>query len=186
MACLKVTKVQMSGNHFKHTFSSIGPTGAEIQPVKGLSKILTLNDAGSFEKSFQFNAKDGSTGGSTNIGTLFLLSKIHILVNNHFENINIINIKVSTDECFESSFSSIRTKMAEIEPIEELELLYTRNIIFNSNDRVSVLIFEVNASDAHASSTLAKAVPHAAPHVPHAAPHANVDANANVKSFKSI
>ena len=31
------------GNHFKHTFSMIGPRGAELRPVKGLSKILSKN-----------------------------------------------------------------------------------------------------------------------------------------------
>ena len=29
-----------SGNHFEHTFGSIGHTGAEIRPVKGLSNNL--------------------------------------------------------------------------------------------------------------------------------------------------
>jgi hypothetical protein len=31
-----------SGDHFKHTFSSIGPTGAEIRPVKGLNKNVSF------------------------------------------------------------------------------------------------------------------------------------------------
>jgi hypothetical protein len=43
-------------------------------------------------KSFQFSAKDGTTGASTKVGKLFLLSRIQILVDNLLENINIFNI----------------------------------------------------------------------------------------------
>jgi hypothetical protein len=32
-------------DHFRHTFSSIGPTGAEIWPFKDLSKIWSFSDA---------------------------------------------------------------------------------------------------------------------------------------------
>jgi hypothetical protein len=52
----------------------------------------------SFEKSLQFTAKEGSTGDSTNIGKLFLWSIIQVLVDNFLDDINIINIKVSTDK----------------------------------------------------------------------------------------
>jgi hypothetical protein len=103
-------------------------------------------------KSFQFSAKDGTTCASTKVGELFLLPRIQILVNKLLENINIFNIKVSTDKCFESSFSSIRAKIAKIESIEVLELLYTRIIIFNTDDRASVLVVKANASDPHAKA----------------------------------
>jgi hypothetical protein len=128
-----------------------------------------------FEKSFQFTAKDGSTSASTNMGKLLLLSKIQILVDTFLENINFSNIKVSTDECFESSFSSIGVKMAEIDPIEKLELLYTINLIYNNYDKACVS--EANASVPHA---VALAVPHAlALVVPHANANANDNDNAN-------
>jgi hypothetical protein len=98
-------------------------------------QILIYNDAGSFQQTFQQTfqicPKDGSTRASTKFGKLCLLSKIHILINNHLENINIIIIKVPTDECYEHMFSSIRTKMAELEPTENLEVFYTSNYIYN-------------------------------------------------------
>ena len=37
-AYMCVRKVSNSGNHFKQTLRVTGPTGAEIRPVKGLSK----------------------------------------------------------------------------------------------------------------------------------------------------
>jgi hypothetical protein len=122
-------------------------------------------------KSFKFSAKDGTTGAGTKVGKLLLLSRIQILVDNLLENTNIFNIRVSTDKCFKSGFGSIRAKMAEIESIEVLELLYTRIFTFNTDDRAFVLVLEAlhvpvveaNASDPHAKA--AKVAPYAHVHV---------------------
>jgi hypothetical protein len=124
-----------------------------------------------FAKSLIFSLKDGSTTASTNTGKLFLLSKIQLLINIHLENIIIIFFKVPTDKCIEHSFNSIRAKMAELEPIEELELLHTTNI----EDIACVRVSEAKASE----------VPHAlaAPHAS-AVPHANANAS-HAKQLKS-
>ena len=115
---------------------------------KGLA-MAAKNDAGplfnsessesseSWLFSLLLSFKDGST--NANIGKLLFLSRLQIIIQNKFENINnnIYNIKAPTDECFEPSFSSIRAKMAELEPIEKLELFYTSNLIYNIEDRAS-------------------------------------------------
>jgi hypothetical protein len=104
---------------------------------KGLALALAAKyDAGplfsseSLESLF-FSSKDGSTYANTS--KIFLVSRIQILIQNQFENINnnIYNIKYPTDECFESSFSSIRAKMAALESIENLKSLYTKNYSYN-------------------------------------------------------
>ena len=38
-----------SGNHFEHTFGSIGHTGAEIWPVKGLRKNWLKDEAANYD-----------------------------------------------------------------------------------------------------------------------------------------
>jgi hypothetical protein len=81
-------------------------------------QIFTLNEAkaakyGAGSLSFysiQFSPKDGTTSARTNTSKLFLFSNMQILIHNHLENTNIIIIKVPTDECFEPSLSSTRTK----------------------------------------------------------------------------
>jgi hypothetical protein len=128
-----------------------------------------------FEQILQFSSKDGSTGAITN--GLFILSRVQVLKDNHSKsiNINIINIKVPTDKCFEHSFSSIRTKMAELEPIEELELLDISNHKIEVEYRAALAnaLTKVNALAAlHAS-----AVPHANNNANDL--HANANANAN-------
>jgi hypothetical protein len=131
--------------------SVLSIVSAELEAFQILTfKIVTFNDeAANYSanplflrcsitlensESLIFSLKDGST--NTNAGKLFLLSKIQILIHNQFENINnnIYNIKVPTDKCFEHSFSSIRAKTAELESIDNLELLCTSNCICNNND----------------------------------------------------
>jgi hypothetical protein len=126
----------------------------------------------SFEQIFQFNPKDGSTIASTNNGKNFILSEIHLLISTHLEKINIIFIKVPTDKCNEHRFNSIRTRMTKLEPIEELELLYTSKM----KDIAIVRVSEANASeDPHASAL--------APDVAHANDNANANTNGLRKNY---
>ncbi len=105
----------------------------------------------------------------------------------------------STDECFKHSFSSIRARITELEPIENLELLYISNLIFlifNIEDRAPALVSEVSQASAVSLASVvphAKEVPHASvvPHakeVPHASialavPHANDNSNTKANAF---
>jgi hypothetical protein len=117
--------------HINHGFGGLG----------GGNKELVAAKHDKFTKSLAFSFIDGTTCASTKVGKLSLLSRIQILVDNFLENNNIFNIRVSTDKCFESSFGSIRAKMAEIESIEVLELLYTRIFTFNIDDKAFVLVY---------------------------------------------
>jgi hypothetical protein len=127
-----------------------------------LAELEAKCDAGSlvigiFVQIFRFRPKDGSTTASTSTGTIFILSGIQLLINNHLEYINIIFIKVSTDKCIKHNLNSIRAKMAELESIENLDILYTLN-------RMLTLIKVAKALDPHASVISvpqALAVPHA-------------------------
>ncbi len=168
----------------------------ELVAVKFDTSPLFL-DAGSITveslESLSFSFIDGSTYAYA--GKIFSLSRIQILIQNQFENINNnnYNIKYPADECFESSFSSIRARMAKIGSIEVLELLYTRIIIFDTDVRAFILVFEVNASDPHAwvlhavPHVVPRAVPHVVPRaVPRAAPHVYHNANSLANFFCGV
>jgi hypothetical protein len=152
----------------------LGSNGAKYRN-KGL-KLAVKYDAGSFiwvdSESLIFSLKDGGT----NAGKLFVLPRIQTVIYNQFENVknknNIYNIKVSTDKYFEHSFGSFRAKTAELQSIDNLELLH----ISNTEDIVFVRVSEAHASEvSHAL---------AASHVvPQANANANADANANANAI---
>jgi hypothetical protein len=101
------------------------------------------------------------------------LSKTQILIYNYFEIIyNLKNIKVSTDECFKHSFSSIRARITQLEPIENLELLYISNHIHNNEGKAQAQAHAILAilAELDGSSVLVSEVPQA---------NANANANAN-------
>jgi hypothetical protein len=88
-----------SGYHFRHTFSSIGPTGAKIEAFQNLS-FLELNKC-TVEHNFTYNE------------------------NNNLYNLIISRDQIH--ERFEHSFSSIRAILAELEAFQISTLYEPKN-----------------------------------------------------------
>ena len=85
-----------------------------------------------FDERFPYSLGCGILGGDTILGK-----------GKGKENFNPY-LRDQSHKRFKHSFSSIRAKMAELEPIENLELLYTSNYIYKHFEHgIGSLVFEI-------------------------------------------